>query len=201
MSLEISRKKLRHCIFCHYPHKTSSEIYEIIKPSGRSDLFVSDLETFCESSRISKTLLPRILECHRITSQRIRKSDFISFLEDEVTVHQMTPTFPDSLTDEQIAILSQLFRTLKSRKTQAAISTNPLSSERSSTSQLWVSLCRLAPANSRTNEVPVSTLCRLAEDMNLSFSSEELIDSLFRFFESRLERLTYEQFARLMGLF
>lgn len=198
--IEFDRKKLRHCILNANIGKTASEIYEIVKPTEQRELLLSDLHKFCDSARIRKDLLPRILETYRVTGQMIRKRDFVRFLDDEVSIKE-TIALPDSLTGEQIAILSKLCRTMKSRKTQGAVSPHSMMTERSSISQLWVFVSRQASTTSRPTQLQISSLCTLASDLNLSFSSEELIDALFAFFGKQSEDISYEQFARLMECF
>ena len=198
----LNRKRLRSAIVRRYPNLSSKDIYESVKRSERAAIFFDDLYGICDAAGVSRALLPDIFATYGIAFGRIRKDQFVRFLDDEVTVKEFMIDVPESLTDEQISILSRFCRALKSRRTQSIFhSANGASSEGISMSQLWIHLCRLTPTRAKVTHLRVASLCQMAADLNMFFSAEDLIDALFTFFNNAMEALDFEQFTRLMETF
>lgn len=201
-TIETYRKNLRHAILKQYPTLSSKEIYATLKPSELPDLFFENLYPLCELLEIPINFLPSIFASYRVSSNRISEEKFINFLEDEVTCKAIPIKLPPNITDEQIAILSKLANSIRTRRTQAAPSKKAgLCSERPSYSQQWIYLSRLNHGTSDSAKIRVSSLLHFAADMNLSFPPEQLLDAIFIFFEKKIDTIDFEQFTHLMETF
>ena len=202
MNTRIQRKHLRSAIVRRFPNLSSKGIYDCVKKGDRAAIFFDDLYEICESAGIGRAALPEIFRTYGVAQGRIRREQFVMFLDDEVTVKEFLIDIPKALTDEQISILSRFCRALKSRRTQAIFhSPNAAGSEGISMSQLWIHLCRLSPTRAKVTHLRVAALCQMASDLNMFFSAEDLIDALFTFFDEACEALDFEQFTRLMETF
>lgn len=200
--IETYRKNLRHAIINQYPTLSSKEIYNTLKSSELPDLFFENLYPFCDFLEIPIKSLPNIFASYRVSSNRISEEKFINFLEDEVTCKAIPKKLPANITDEQIAILAKLANSIRTRRTQAEPSKKAgLSSERSSYSQQWIYLSRLNNGPSESSKIRIASLLHFAADMNYSFSSEELLDAIFTFFEKKMDTIDFEQFTHLMETF
>ena len=198
-NVEIARRKLRLQILDAFPNTPSAAIYDQLKKKERQNLFFEDFESI---ATIDKSLFPDIFLCYNVSSTRIKKDQFVRFLEDGVQTGEYCADVPASMSDEQIAILDRFCKTLKSRKTQGlAPSMCSGAMERSSVSHLWINLCRMSPNREKVTHVRVASLCQIAADLNMSFTASELIDALFTFFGTTFESLDFAQFTRMMETF
>lgn len=198
----IYRKNLRHAIFAQYPTLSSKDIYKAIKNPNLPDLFFEDLSSFCEKLEIPMHYLSDIFASYKISSNRISEEKFIKFIEDEVSCKSIPKNLPPNITDEQIAILNKFATAIRNHRTQAMPSKKAgLSSERPSYSQQWVFLTRMNSTKSISAKLRVSSILHFCEEVNLAIPPEQFIDSLFTFFEEKLDAITFQQFTHIMETF
>jgi hypothetical protein len=195
------RKLLRHAILAMCPDITSSEIYTALCSPDHAFLRLADLIPFCRSANVDPQLLRDMLLTYGIYADSIPRDKFIRFIDDEFTCKSLIIRLPPLLTDTQAAILSKLCKAIRSRRIQSSPASLDPISEVTTTSQLWIYVTRMSPKNSKVTSVQIASLCRLARDLNLTFSPEDLIEALFAFFGQKCESLNFAQFTRLMQRF
>jgi hypothetical protein len=200
MSRELKRVRssLRHVIMGRFPTLTSSEIFTVIKSSDDEILQFADLAPICTSAGLRDDCLSDIFSVYGVYDTVVSREQFIHFLDDEVTGKAITVHMPDQLTDVHRGILSQFCRALRSRGTAPCIIQKGVVSPRNGTAQLWSRLSRMSATK---RQLRVATLCRLAHDLNLTFSSEDFVDSLFVFLGAKCEAIDFAQFASILQAF
>ena len=195
------RKKLRQEILKEHPSLSAKEIFTAMKPQNQPEILFDDLKDLCDKLEIPFSALPEIFSTYGIYNKKLGEEKFIRFLEDEFSL-KASHALPKTINNEQAAILSKVITSIKTHKTQSATSSRVgLSSERSSFSQTWIFLTRLSCNNGESSKLRVSALCHYADDYNMSFSCEELIDALFAFFGEPLDAIEFDQFTRLLETF
>jgi hypothetical protein len=136
-----------------------------------------------------------------VYTDSIPREKFIHFIDDEVTCRSLIVGVPPLLTDVQIAVLSKFCKALRIRRIRSSPPSLDSVSEVMMVSQLWIHVTRMSPKKSQVANVRVALLCRLAKDLNLTFSAEDLIDALFAFFGQKCESLDFAQFMTLVHSF
>lgn len=197
----IWRKSLRHQIIQSFHNLNSKQIYYAIKNPDLPALFSPDLEPFCKEIEMPVSLLPDVFSPYEIFNSRIKENNFIRFIEDEVTCESIEIQLPTNLKDEQIAIINKFANALRNRKLQSNLNGDSITSERSSIARQWTFVVRLNTSTDHNNHVRIAALCRLAQEMNLTFPPEAFIDAIFTFFGKKLDELNYDQFTQLMTTF
>jgi hypothetical protein len=199
--LRQSRSLLRHAILNQFPSSTTSDIFSLLKHPHHSTLLFSDLSDLCLSVDLNPDSLKDLFVPYGVYAHEISRDSFIRFIDDEVICRQRTVVIPKSLTDLQSAILSKLCRGIRSHRVQASPLPKEIASERLETARLWSNATRMSSRKGVVSRLRIATFCRLARDLNLVFSPEELIDALFAFFGEKTEAIDFGQFAALFQAF
>lgn len=193
------RRTLRHEILKDFVGIESRKIVDAIKSPDLPFITFEDLRPYCERAKIPFEKLTDIFSLYEVFKKKISPKKFVSFLEDEVTCKTLEPNLNPNLTEDQINILTEFAEAIKNHRT-TAISDETLS-ERSLISNMWIFVIRYNPNITNTKYVRLATLCRIANDLNLSFTTDEFIDAVFTFFGIRIDQLDFTQFVKLMQTF
>jgi hypothetical protein len=164
-------------------------------------LFLRDLEPLCASAKVPASALPNIFGCYQVFTGRLSEEKLTLFLQDEVTCKAPPIIVNPQLNEEQIKVLLTFAAAVENRRTQAYWTKNGLSSEPLQFSNVWIWLVRLNPPGSGDKFVRLSTLCRVADELDLGIDLEDFVTSIFLFFQTKLDRLDYNQFSRFMEAF
>jgi hypothetical protein len=202
------RQALRHEILNSFPGIYLNSVAAAVKSPGQSRIRFADLESFCESAGVPVSALPDIFSSYHVNVNRMSEAKFIEFLRDEVTCTRIEPRLNPSLTNVQIAALTQFVAIIKSRKTQNYVSNagkseigRGLSGKRYQLSSTWSLLLKMNPQQSGEQYIRIATLCRVAAELGLGLSTEEFIDALFAFYNRRIDQITFDEFAQLVEAF
>ncbi|OHT16831.1 hypothetical protein TRFO_12916 [Tritrichomonas foetus] len=193
------RRTLRHEILKDFVGIESKKIFEAIKREDLPFITFNELVPYCQRAKIPVEKLTDIFSLYEVFKKKISPKKFINFLEDEVTCKTLEVNLNPKLTDAQIKILTEFAEGIKNHRT-TAISLDS-TTERSLISNMWIFVVRYNPANSNEKYVRLASLCRIAAEINLSFSTEDFIEAVFTFFDKRIDQLDFTQFVQLMQAF
>ena len=62
-------------------------------------------------------------------------------------------------------------------------------------------MVKFNPQGSDTNSLRVSSICRMAVELEMVDSAKEVIAAVFAFFGEKIEAINYDQFTRLVQMF
>lgn len=193
------RRALRHEILKDFQYVESKKIAESIKNPDLPFLTFEDLYPYCARAKIDPAKLTDIFSMYEVFKKKISPKKFVSFLEDEVTCKTIETNPNPNLTDEHIEILTNFAEAIKNHKL-TAISGEKLTG-RSLISNMWCFVIRYNTNNGSSKFVRLATLCRLADDLNLAFTTEAFIDAVFTFYGMKIDQLDFPQFVQLMQTF
>ena len=193
------RRALRHEILKDFVGIESRKIFEVIKKPELPYITFEELRPYCKRANIPFEKLTDIFSLYEVFKKKICSKKFVNFLEDEVTCKTLEANLNPNLTDDQIQILTEFAESIKNHRT-TAIADEKLS-ERSLISNMWIFVVRYNPNITNTKYVRLATLCRISDDLNLSFTTEDFIEAVFTFFGARMDQLDFTQFVRLMQTF
>ena len=223
------RKLLRHEILKDFAGIESKKIFEALKQEELPFITFDDLKPYYERCKLSREKLNDIFSVYNVFVQKISPKKFISFLEDEVTCKMLEENINPNLTENQLKILTKFVEGLKTHRTtpitgkQSGGSRKDLASakgsnvsptrlvsdatfttitERTSLSSIWLFVLKYNPSNTKSDRyVRLAALCRIADELNLSFTTEDFIDAIFAFFDQKIDQLDFQQFVKLIQTF
>ena len=193
------RRTLRHEILKDFVGIESRKIVDVIKSPDLPYVTFDDLKPYCQRAKIPFEKLTDIFSLYEVFKKKISPEKFVKFIEDEVTCKTLEKNLNPNLTEDQIRILTEFTEAIKNHRT-TAIADETLS-ERSLVSNMWIFVIRYNPNSNNSKYVRLATLCRIADELNLSFTTEEFIDSIFAFFGGKIDQLDFTQFVHLMEAF
>jgi hypothetical protein len=180
------RKNLRQSVNDAFPGQSAPSTFDRIVQRC-AFLTIDDLETFCEKIKCPAASLENIFAPYGVRNLLITRAQWINFMQDDFPKWP-SPEVPAVLNDRQNFLLSKYTANLKMkfggtlrRRWNAALARNP--------------------PNTLNTVLRVSALCRLFETMNLPFTVNDFVDSLFAFLSVKVEAITFQQFCELFNAF
>lgn len=195
------RTDLRHEILKNFDGVPSKDIYYKVKVEEAPYVTFEDLRVFSDSAKIPFDSIPDIFAAYGIFNKFISEEKFVRFLEDEVTNKTLEVVLPEGLASAQKNILVKFVDALTRRRTEYAVSSSSaLSSGHSLIANMWVYAIKTNPPDCSDKFVRLASLCRLCDEFNVA-QVEDFIDAIFAFYESKIDQLDFQQFARLIEAF
>lgn len=182
------RRKLRQCIADSVPGASTAIIYQRLKARFAPNLTQDDLVPFCEAVNIPKEKLPMLLEPYGITERQISQTNWRKFYENEFCSTQPVLPIPQTLTKDQVRILSKFAEKIRLR-TDSTIANQ------------WMFVISRNPSGSPDGRVRISAFCRLVDELDLAFNNTALIDAMLAFFGRKTDSLDFNEFAVFMQTF
>ena len=181
------RNYLRQCVADTLPGIPSDDIYNKIKGLN-INLTQQDLIPFCKAAHVPVDQLPNLLSPYGITENRISRKNWKLFFEDQFCTSFPFLPIPQTLSNNQIEVLTKFTNSIRSR------------TEESLASQ-WIFVASHNPTGSNPAKIRLSAFCRIVAELDLVFKQEELIDSVISFFGHKISEIDFVQFAQFMQTF
>ncbi|OHT08063.1 hypothetical protein TRFO_23605 [Tritrichomonas foetus] len=185
-SITKHRKSLRQSICSFYPGVEPATIFRRICPRGSSIIGMADLEPYCEKGSVPACSLEMVFAPYNVKNVQISKNQFIHFMNDDLPRYEKETAKTSSLSKRQNFILTKFIGNLRVKFG-------------STITQRWTSALSRNPPNTINTSLRVSALCHLFYEMNLPFTVSEFVDSLFAFYGSKIESITFKQFGELFS--
>ena len=182
------RKELRDYITLKYYNKKAEEIFNLLKNEKAPVITFKTISTFCLEKEIPFENIENIFLPYGINNPYISLEQWIQFFNDDFSNFNNIYHFETLITERQKFILSKFINILRTKFGGKL-------------SDRWKSSLQRNPPNSKNTKLYISSLCKLFNDMNLPFSTEDFIDSLFSFFGNKFETININQFDNLFKAF
>lgn len=182
------RSQFRSHLEKTFPGKNSGQIYELIKQKENAYIIYDDLYPICEAANIPLEKLDVIFNPYVSRKNMISAAQFDSFFKDEFTTSCGTENIPDSVSNESVLVLRAFATAIRLR-----LSPHP--------SERWAKLIQRNPPNAGSSNLRIATLCRLCDEYNLPYDSEDFIDALFEFLGTKTDAIDFTQFNSIMAAF
>lgn len=182
------RKKLRAAISELFPKLSAEEIFDKLKQENNFYVTFDDLIPLFAKAEIPTEKFNYIFDPYQIRNKLISAKQFKKFFEDEFSPSAPQEDICGIVSDEHALILKVFASAIKAR-------TAPQPSVR------WAYMVSKNSPQFPSSSVRLACLCRLCDEYNLAFSTDDFIDAIFEFFGEKIDSLNFTQFSNLMSTF
>ena len=183
------RKKLRQALADKFPCQTTETIFANVAQKNAGFISFEDLRKYCAYAKVPFDSLVAMFSpygVHGVTN--VNKKQFVAFFEDELYTSQPVLPIPQSVNKDQAKLLKHIVDSVRKR-------TEP------KLYQIWIFMVKYNPQGSDPNALRISSICKMAVELEMSNSPGDVVAALFSFFGKKIECISYEQFTRLIQTF